>query len=111
MTAPPFAFDPATRAITTQSGERWAVCEHLAAPLDALLDQPAAIVAVSVGAWTRTDFAVVISRGPSVVPKAPSFLTPPGVEVWSNDDPHYDIESGIACPACRQAISWPKTSG
>jgi hypothetical protein len=109
VTAPLFTFDTATRAITAlSSGERWVVCEHLSGPLDALLDQPAAIVAVSAGAWTRTDLSIRLSRGPALAPKAPAFLTPPGVAAWSNDDSHYDVEFGIACRACRQAISWPQ---
>jgi hypothetical protein len=109
VTAPLFTFDSTSRAITAlSSGERWVVYEHLAGPLDALLYQPAAIVAVPVGAWTRTDLSIRLSRGPSVVPKAPAFLTPPSVAAWSSDDSHYDVEFGIACQACRQAVSWPQ---
>ena len=108
MAGSSFTYDPASRLVMdTSSGERWTVCEHLAAPLAALLGQPAAIRSVSTS-WTRMDLAVGLSRGPSIRPAAPAFLTPPGVTAWSNDDSHYEVEFGITCAACRQAISWPQ---
>lgn len=108
MAGSSFTYDPAQRLVMdASSGERWSVCEHLAEPLRALLGQPATIQSVST-AWTRMDLTIGLSRGPSIRPTAPAFLTPPGVTAWSNDDSHYAIEFGIACGACRQAISWPQ---
>ena len=109
MADPWFTFDSGSRLITNlSSGQRWTVCEHLAEPLTALLGQPASIQSVSTS-WTRVDLAVGLSRGPSIRPAAPAFLTPPGVTTWANDDSHYSVEFGITCSACRQAISWPQS--
>ncbi len=108
MAGSSFAYDPASWQITDlPSGERWTVCEHLAAPLALLLARPAAIESVST-AWTRMDLAIALSRGPSIHPAPPACLTPPGVTAWSNNDSHYAVEFGITCATCRQAISWPQ---
>src|SRR5690348_5391330 len=103
-----FDFDPADGGLRdARSGERWHVCEHLAPVLALLLRQPAVVTSVST-AWTRTALAIAVSEGPTLDALPSRIALPRGVEPWRNDDRHYAVEFGVACAACRQAISWPQ---
>ena len=103
-----FEFDPTDGGLRESgSGERWRVCEHLAPLLALLLRQPAVVTSVST-AWTRTELAIAISRGPALGDLPSLAALPSTVEPWRNDDAHYALELGVACKVCRQAISWPQ---
>ena len=81
------------------------LCAHLQPVLKELLAREAKVVEVAVGAWSARDVVVTVSRGPT--PEAARTIFP-GVAVWRVDDPHYSVEFGVSCDACRHALGWPQ---
>ncbi|HEX7896486.1 MAG TPA: hypothetical protein VF950_01910 [Planctomycetota bacterium] len=81
------------------------LCAHLQPILQALLARGGTVVDVAVGAWSARDVVVTVSQGPELEAARALF---PGFAPWRVDDPHYAIEFGVACDACRHAIGWPQ---
>jgi hypothetical protein len=101
--------EPSGRLQPTSSPEAWVLCPHLRPILGRLLHEGPARIVGATAAWTRTDLAVTLDRGPSEADLAARWLpSHPDVEAWKNDDSHYAVEFGVRCPACRHAISWPQ---
>lgn len=112
MTAPgrpAYRFDPATRLLTPHGPpDRPAtLCPHLTPGLVALLTSGSHILAVYLGAWSEIDVDVLLDRGLPPASLHDAAAVSSGVETWNNDDPHYPLNEGLVCKACRQAIGWP----
>lgn len=116
----PFTFDAATGVVHGPSdkphtvGKRetvsWTVCEHLRPILAAQLDQGARIDYVTgPGAWSLIDLDVSLNRVDNVA--LPTVDASAGsLELWTNTDSHYPLQSGMSCANCRQTLSWPTTA-
>ena len=86
----------------------WTICYHLTPCLKTLQEQGSVVVRVDEGAWSNCLLNVVLDKGPSLARAKELFILPAGITLWFNDDPHYDLENGLSCHACKHALSWPR---
>lgn len=84
------------------------ICSHLTPFLTKLLEQGSVVVRVDEGAWSNCLLNVLLDQGPSLARAREMFTLPAGITLWFNDDPHYDLENGLACGECKHAIAWPR---
>jgi len=82
-------------------------CPHLKEFLKLLLRSGAEVVASDTG-WTACKLNVVLSKGPTPKQAATMWRLPETIRLWSSDDPHYAIEHGLVCDACKVTLSWPQ---
>ena len=82
------------------------LCEHLTPLLEALSVKGARVVGRDTG-WTIAKLDVVLSKG--LHPTAAKNLAAlHGLKFTENDDPHYRIDYGLFCDACKHGLSWPQ---
>lgn len=84
------------------------LCEHLRPLCEAELGRGNRVVNIAENAWTACDLDVSLEKPVDRMAMETEMPAAAGVEYWQNDDPHYPIEAGYTCKACRHAFAGPK---
>ncbi len=82
-------------------------CPHLEPFFDALIADGATVVRAEMG-WSNSRVNLVLSSGPSIADAKARWTLPEGVQLWANDDGHYNLENGLSCSHCQVGLSWPR---
>jgi hypothetical protein len=84
------------------------LCDHLRPLCEAELRRGNRVTNIAEHAWTECDLDVSLEKSIDQKAVEQELAVPAGVTYWRNDDPHYPIEAGYTCKACRHAFAGPK---
>jgi len=84
------------------------LCEHLRPLCEAELARGNRVTNVAEHAWTECDLDVSLEKTIDRETVEKELPIPADVTFWHSDDPHYPIEAGYGCQACRHSFAGPK---
>jgi hypothetical protein len=84
------------------------LCEHLRPLCEAELRRGNRVTNIAEYAWTACDLDITLENSIDPAALEKEQIVPAGVTYWDSDDPHYPIQAGYNCKACRHSFAGPK---